>query len=265
MNSLLESFAASNPTLGIGARPSFEGASARQCGAERVLFAGGQLASYVIPTSIVPLEFVFRRLPIDGVFTASPRRPCQFEMGSLTVPENMGFVLLDYNFNIYRPSGSAVGDFVPLEENSLATQVGWDLQADGRRQGNYRYEVNPIPPSPDSSSPPSNATGFFPPGAPVIAPDSAFEAARFTQAASPIGDALSLMPQRHHRPGILRVPAPWSLHSSSSLTGSCRVMRAIPIPIAFFELGIFGFLIPDTDLIEMQKTVTPCLLPPGGV
>lgn len=260
----LGAFAGANPSVAIGRPNSYEGKFGSVCSSERVVLTGGQLVSYLTPDSIVPLEFVFRRLPADGVFTATPKNPFQFEMGQFLVPPNMGFVLLDYNFDIYRPSGAAAGDFVPLEENRLSTQVGWDLQSNGNRQGNYRFEVNPIPPA-NNSSGTSNRNGYVPPGDPVFATEDQFEAARFTQAANPVGDALSLMPQRHHRQGLLHVPAPWVLHTSSVLTASCRIMRGIPIPIGFFECGIFGILIPDTDLIAMQKAIAACDLPPGGV
>ena len=95
------------------------------------------------------------------------------------------------------------------------------------------------------------------------ASDDQFVQARFTQAQSGTGD-LSLMPQRHHRQGLLHVPAPWILHSNQTLIPSCHVFRAITIPIAFFEAEIFGFMLPDNMLDVMQKAIAPCIEKPGG-
>lgn len=245
---------------GFGSPSQLDSGVVTPCTADRVLLAGGQLASYLKPESIVPLEYVFRRLPIDGIFQATPSAPCQFEMGSIKVPAHQGFVVLDSRFAIYRPSGAAAGDFVELEDNRLPTQVGWNIEADVSRQGNYRYELNPIPPF-DKTSPAYQSNpnpGFIPGGPGSPATDDQFTQARYTAAQSGTGD-LSLMPQRHYREGILHVPAPWILHSDQTLIVSCHVFRSIQIPIAFFEAEIFGFMLPDQHLIEMQKAIAPCI------
>lgn len=257
-------FAQSNPLFGGGS--PFEGATAVPCGTDRVMLVGGQFASYLKPESIVPFEAVFRRLPIDGIFTATPSTPCQFEMGSVQVPINHGLVVLDSRFAIYRPSGVAAGDFVELEENRLPTQVGWDIQSNISRQGNYRFELNPIPPF-EKSNPgyqSANNLGIIPGIPEGIASPDAFESARASQAQGATGQALSLMPQRHTRQGLLKVPASWILHSNEELILSCTVFRAIQIPIAFFEAEVFGFMLPDQHLIEMQKAIAPCIPKPRG-
>lgn len=260
--SMLESLGRS---MGSPNASPFERGTLTACSADRVMLAGGQLASYVTPGSIIPFEAVWRRLPEDGIFTASPSSPCQFEMGSFRVPQSMGLVLLDYRFDIYRPSGSAAGDFVPLEDNRLPTQVGWNIKSNANIQGNVRYELNPQPPggSGPGYDPPPNP-GLIPGGPGAPATDAMFDRARFAQAQAAVG-SLSLMPQRHHREGLLRVPAPWTLHSNTSLTFSCSVFRAIPIPIAFFEAEAFGFLMPDNDLLALEQHLAPCIQQNGGV
>jgi len=231
------------------------------------MLTGGQLTSYLTPDSIVPFEAVFRRLPIDGIFTATPGKPCQFEMGTVQVPISMGLVILDTRFAIYRPSGAAAGDFVELEDNRLSTQVGWDILSNVQRQGNYRYELNPLPPA--STSTPAYQgqpnLGVIQGVQPGFASDDAFDAARAQQVQLSSGGGLSMMPQRHHRQGLLHVPAPWVLHSSEEFIMNCSVFRAIQIPIAFFESEVFGFMIPDTNLIDMQKSIAPCISKPGGI
>lgn len=258
---------ASNPALALGGSypAPAEGGIMTPCGVDRVVLAGGQLGSYLKPDSIVPLEFVFRRLPIDGIFSATPSAPCQFEMGTIKVPAHQGFVVLDSRFAIYRPSGVVSGEFVELEANRLPTQVGWNIEADVQRQGNYRYELNPIPPA-DSTNPAYQSNpnpGFIPGGPGTPATDDQFTQARYTAAQSGAGD-LSLMPQRHHRQGLLHVPAPWILHSDQELIVSCHVFRAVQIPIAFFEAEIFGYMLPDGHLQAMQRAIAPCLEQPGG-
>jgi len=258
-------FAQSN--IGAAFPSPFEGGVMTPCTADRVMLAGGQLGSYLKPDSIVPFEAVFRRLPIDGIFTASPNQPCQFEVGTVHVPKNMGFVVLDTRFAIYRPSGCAAGDFVELENNRLPTQVGWDIQANSNRQGNFHYELNPIPPFDKSNSAYQSMPNLgLIPGTPAgLASDDVFAAARATQAQGATGNALSLMPQRHTRQGLLHVPAPWILHSNEDLILSCTVFRAVQIPLAFFEAEVFGFMLPDQHLFEMQKAIAPCITKSGGV
>lgn len=241
------------------------GSEAKMCSIDRVMFAGGQLGSYVTPTSITPFEALYRRLPQSGVFTATPAEPVIFDMGSFRVPEGMSLVMLDYRFDIYRPSGTTAGDFVPLEDKRLSTNVGWDISSDGVRQGNTHYEISPIPPQENSPAFRSNPNpGFIPGGPGSPASDAQFEQARFTQAQSSSGDGLSIMPQRHHREGLLHVPASWVLKSGSNITLTCRVIRGIPIPIAFFEAEIFGFLLPTLHMEAIQKATASCILPPGG-
>lgn len=262
----MQAFLRSNPGLSPqGGASSIEGGTVTPCSADRVLLAGGQLASYITPTAIVPLEFLWRTLPPEGVFTATPQAPVQFDLGSFRVPQSQGFVLLDYRFDIYRPSGAAAGDFVPLEENRLPTQVGWNIRSNANIQGNYHYELNPAPAAESSAAYRSNANpGFIPGGPAQPATDDQFAIARAQQAQAASGD-LSLMPQRHHRQGLLHVPAPWLLHSNESITTSCHIFRGVQIPLAFFEASIFGFLLPDNDLLEIQKALAPCASRTGGV
>lgn len=263
----MEAFLRANTGLASRATSGLltEGGVVTACAADRVMLAGGQLASYITPTAITPLEFLWRKLPPDGIFTATPQTPVQFDLGSFEVPQSQGFVLLDYRFDIYRPSGAAAGDFVPLEENRLPTQVGWNLRSNANIQGNYHYELNPSAPAQAAPAYQSNPNyGLIPGGPAQPATNDRFEQARYLEAQAASGD-LSLMPQRHHRQGLLHVPAPWLLHSNQSITPSCHVMRAIQIPIAFFEVSIFGFLMPDNDLLELQKALAPCRSPNGGV
>lgn len=261
---LLSAFGALNPATGFGG--GGQGAATKVCSVDRMVLAGGQLASYMTSASLVPLERVWRRLPEEGIFEATPNSPCQFEMGNLVIPPTMGFVLLDYHFDIYRPSGSAVDEAVPLEENRLSTQIGWDIQSSSLRQGNTNYELTPLPPKNNSPAYQSNPNAGLIPGGPASpATEDQFTAARYQQSQSAIGDGLSVMPQRHHRQGLLHVSCPWILHSSQSLSFSVRVFRGPSTPIAFFEASCFGFLIPDQDLIAMELAIAPCPMPPGGI
>lgn len=263
----MQAFLRSNPGLAPAGQGSgsLDGGVITRCSADRVMLAGGQLSSYITPTAIIPLEFVWRKLPPDGIFTATPSTPVQFDLGSFQVPQSQGFVLLDYRFDIYRPSGCAAGDFVPLEANRLPTQVGWNLRSNANIQGNYHYELNPSPAAEASPAYQSNPNpGFIPGGPSQPATDDRFQAARYQQVQAASGD-LSMMPQRHHREGLLHVPAPWLLHSNQSITPSCHIMRGVQIPIAFFEAEIFGFLLPDNDLLELQKALAPCASRSGGV
>jgi len=254
------------PTAGYRGMDAPAATTLTSCNTQRVNFAGGVLASYLTPEMMTPLERTWRKSPEDGIFSASPARPFTFELGSIHVPVSMAFVLLDYRFDIYRPSAVSPGDTVPLESRRLSTQVGWDLVASNKRQGNVEYELIPSQPSPDQSAFGSSSFvngGIIPGTGPSRATQDQFNAAAANNAQVPAGPGLAILPQRHHREGLLQSPVPWVVRSSDTLQARCIVFNAVKIPIAFFESEIFGFLTPQNILDEMLKAVAPCA-PIGG-
>ncbi len=73
-----------------------------------------------------------------------------------------------------------------------------------------------------------------------------FELVRSAELQGPAGPALSMMPQRHHRNGLVKVANNYVVRASGDLIVSCSVINRIAIPIAFFEANVMGILMPQS-------------------
>lgn len=271
-----------NPGLRQGAPPPppSPAAAIRPCTAERVLAAGGDVVQRLMHPNFVPFEQLFRKLPNEGVFTATPQKNFRFTLGTFRVPESMGLLLVDYRFDIYRLNGAVPGDFRPIEPRRLSTQIGYDVNIDQFRKGNINYQLEPSQitseeatvvdaprPGIDASSPfgpiPSQiGNPDFPVGNPPLgATASDFARARAANASSPSGVGSATLPQRTERQGPL--PLPWTMivKPSYRLQFDVIAFRPVPIPIGFFEVGFTGLLMPYNELAAIMESVAPCTTP----
>lgn len=227
--------------------------------AVRVNLAGNFISSLVTPKSITPLERLFRKNAVSGVFTASPTRPFRFELGTLDVPQSMSFVLLDYRYAIYAPSGVAAGDTYELEDGRISTSVGYDLTFSGSRMADIAYQLEPVDPQPSvasSFSPDSNA-GSIPGNGISGVPPSLFDQIRADSSAASANVALSTQPQRHRRDAQLAMPFTYIVAANKRVSLSVVVFRPIPFPISFFQGELSGFLIAQQALDAFMDKVVP--------
>ena len=251
---------------GIPATPVGPGRSVEtQCGTLRVNLAGNKIGSLVMPDGITPLERLFRRLPVDGALTASPERPFSFELGSIDVPSQMSFVLLDYRFAIHVPSGIAAGDTRELEDRRLSLQVGYDVKFTDSRNDNLLFELDPSLPGDSSSTfaPDSNAGSIPGNGISGVAP-SLFERLRTSNSGSNRPTGLSARPQRHRRDSQLNMPFTYVVNENKRVNFEVTVFRPIPIPVSFFEVEAAGFFIGQNAIRDFVQSVKPCN-PTGGI
>jgi len=221
----------------------------------RAQVPGGQALSYVQSDKLLWFERVYRKLPPKGTFSATPSKPLTFTMGSFRVPKNQVLVVTDYSFNIYRFSGASPGDYLPIEENRLSTQVGWDITVDGSRQADLSYELIPSVETQSAAAFPIASTSDDP------AQDYQFEQVRQMQNQGAVPAYGSLMPQRIVRPGRTPVANNYVAQTNSNLNVSCSIIRKIPIPIAFFEATLSGMLMPQSIYIQYQKGIIPFGVP----
>jgi len=270
---LAQRFLAANPGLQAGHAPPppEPGAHVRQW-ATPVVQAGGALASLIMHPSFTPLEQLYRKLPEEGMFAATPQKNFKFELGAFSVPGNMTFLFVDYSFRLYRLSGAAAGDTVPLEERRLSTLLGFDVTVDAYRKGNLMYQLDPTPIEGTKvayTPPPSAGTiasgsgragiGVFPPSsAPQGATQAQFNAAPFARSAAPGGAGLSLLPQRSERQGALPLPFTYVVESNQRVQFSCTVFKPIPIPLAFIEVSVTGVLMPANVVDTMLEGLKAC-------
>lgn len=271
---LAQHFLNANPGLQTGvAPPRPEPASHGRPCATPVVQSGGALASLLMHPSFVPFEQMYRKLPEEGMFTATPQRNFKFELGAFQVPVSMTFLFVDYSFRVYRLSGAAAGDTVPLEDRRLSTLFGFDVKIDAYRKGNLRYELDPTPieatkqaynPPPSggtiaSGNDPTARFGVFPPSsAPQGATQAQFNAAPFARSAAPGGAGLSLLPQRSERQGALPLPFTYLVESNQRVQFECTIFKPIPIPLAFFELDVTGFLMPANVVNTLLAGLKAC-------
>jgi hypothetical protein len=247
----LQSIAQANPGFALNGLPGPKpGAGISRVELVRVQQAGGSLMEYAPSENVLWFEQLYRKLPPDGMFGALPEKPVTFTMGAFRVPQSMVLIVFDYSFDIYRFSGAAAGDFIPIEENRLSTQVGWDIKVDNNRPANLNFQIIPQV-QVQTQQPFATIRAGVPPQA------WQFDEIRATQGQGPAGPALSLMPQRRHRNGLVQLSNPYVAKSGSVLQVATSIINTIPIPIAFFEADIAGMLVPQHVYDAYQKAAIP--------
>lgn len=263
MGNPVEAITQANPGFALGGLPKPQpGAAITRMYTVRAQQPGGALMEYAPSDKVLWFEQLYRKLPPDGMFGARPNKPVVFAMGAFRVPQSMVLVVIDYSFNIYRFSGAAAGDFVPLEENRLSTQVGWDILVDASRPANLNFQIIP---QVQSQQQPVFQT--IRPGTP--AQQWQFDEFRALQNQIPAGPAGAMMPQRHHRDGLVQLSNSYVARSGSVFSVRCNIINQIPIPIAFFEANVCGMLLPQNVYDAYQNAAIPTGDPvmnpvPGG-
>lgn len=247
----LQSISQANPGFSLGSLPAPKpGAAIQRIETVRAQQPGGSLMEYVPSENVLWFEQMYRKLPPDGMFGALPNRPVVFTMGSFRVPQSMVLIIFDYSFDIYRFSGAAAGDYVPIEENRLSTQVGWDIKVDNQRPANLNFQIIP-----QVQTQTQQPFATILPGA--AAQNWQFDQARALQGQGPAGAGLSMLPQRRTRSGRVQLTNPYIAKQNSVLQVLTSIINTIPIPIAFFEADIAGMLLPQNVYEAYQKAAIP--------
>ena len=237
------------------------GNAAADCGAIRIQMAGSWLMQLANHSTTTAFERVYRRLPQDGVFSASPARPVVTELGVFTVPISMILLILDWRFDIYRPSGAITGDVVPIEDRSLALQIGWDVVFAAKRPANLEYQITPSVPSASKAAYTSNPNaGIIPSNGPIPpASQDEFDRIRFIQTQEPAGPGASLLPQRHRRDVQPDMPFTYIVEANQRVQFLSIAFQPIPLPIAFFEAEFSGLLLGANAFKEFMDGANPCV------
>lgn len=236
-----------------------------RCSSVRVNIAGNQIGSQITPESITPLERIFRKLPVEGVLTATPDRPFTFELGAIVVPSSMSFVLLDSRFAIHIPTGLAAGDTQELEDRRLSRIVGYDVRFSDTRDANFLFEMEPSNPEIATTTYASSMNAGSIPGDGISGVSPAvFDSLRTSVSMANISAGSSTIPQRHRRESQLSMPFTYIVQSNKRVNFDVIVRRPIPIPISFFEVEVSGMLIGANALADFMSSVRPCV-PIGSV
>ncbi len=229
----------------------------------RTAAAGGALTELFQHPSFLPTESLFRKLAEEAMFSATPQRPFKFELGAIEVPKNQAMLIADFGFRLFRLSGAAAGDTVPLEPERLSTLLAFDFTVSTKRQATLRMEIDPVPIEATKEAYLAQASGgtVFP-GAPAgaglaRAVGLQFNLARFARSVVPAGAGLSGLPNRERRIGPPDFPFTQVAVEGQRVQGTCTIFRPIPIPIAFFELDVSGFLMSMNTMRQIMETLKP--------
>jgi hypothetical protein len=241
------------PVTGV-ARPAGEskidhtvGAS----GAVRTQLAGGWLTQLALHSSLQPIEQLYRKLPSDGIYSATPSHPFTIEMGTYTVPANMVLFVLDWRFDLYKPNGAIVGDTRPVPDRSWSLSIGWDVLFSDKHQGVNNFEITPaLPPAGVVDQQPNFG---FP------SPDDAFTKMRALNTQLPGGAGGAMLPQRHRRDVQVTMPFTYILEANQNLRMRMIAINPVSIALAFFEAEFSGLIVPANAFKRFIAAAAPAV------
>ena len=218
----------------------------------RVIQSGGRLMTEILPDHLIPWEQLYRRQPQEGMYdqNVSPSRPFTFELGAFEVPDRMALLIFDMRPDVYRFSGVDSGDFVPVESRRFGSIMGFDVTVDQKRQGQMKFEIDPVPIVRTSQQAFASNNELQPQF--NSSQRAVGQAGTFANAAG-VGNAL--LPQRPTRYGALSIPFTIYARSKQVVQVRCVIFRPIPTPIAFIEYDIAGILVPEPWLDNSTRAV----------
>lgn len=283
------------PSMGAAlSRAVFPGGPKNQpntfdCAADRVIPAGGALASHLLSPEVVPFSRIRRLLSSPGMYTARKGRPYQAVVFAYTVPQQTTLALCGATTRLYTFDPLAAGDAVPLENRRLALSIGYDLTfATAHRPGNIEAGLIPIEPDIRKNvaypNLPAQSVGFPPlpsrstnGDASVFLQniDTAYGQAQFVQQqidptpgnatpANPNQFVLTaggggVQPQtQESKQGPEDMPFTYLVNEGESVTLSVVAFGPVRIPIAFVEAELVGYLMPKTTLDALLQRMRPC-------
>lgn len=258
---LVDKILAVNRHMTTGAQPAPPDPMAHiQPCATPVVMAGGLLAASLLHPDNLVFEQVFRQLPQEGMFFATPQRNYSFTLGTFQSPSNMTLLVADYQFRVYRFVGASAGETAPFEDRRLSTQIGFDFNIDNFRLGRTQYQLDPQPPVENAYFGTPQAVVSFADGfvAPSPVNQNQFSAQPFAAAANPSGVGASLLPQRTERQGAPNLPFTYQVRPNQVAIFSGVVFKPVTAPIAFVELTVSGILAPSNIVDALLKEMKPC-------
>lgn len=205
---------------------------------------GAALAELLHPAFNIQ-EREFRVLPEQGWFSpgVNPRNPIEFQFGAVEVPKNQVLWLLDYQFQVFRPSGIDPGDFVVAAPGRFSNQIGFDINVRGRRTSNLSYQLDPQPVPqgrPEFERPTGGGGGAVGIGPGASDPFTASAARSFASTASP---GTSLLPRRPNVMGPRGAPFTIVVGQEASVSLNGVIFNSLTAPIAAISARAAGWLL----------------------
>lgn len=254
------------------------------CNADRMIPAGGAMASRLVSPEFQPWQMVFRKAPPAGFYRGTHQNPFQFVLGSYLVPQNMMLAVCETRFQPYRADGLVAGEAVPLEDRRLPLALGYDVVIGSQgRVGQISAELipgdtsvrsNPLTPSQQTSpvvfpampsvssrgdSPvqfntaygPVNVDGFM-----ATVQTQGVNPSQYVQRSAAGG---ALQPQTQNgKQGPSDMPFTFYVNMGDAVAMTVTSFAPVRIPIPFVEGVIAGYLVPRTKLEAMLQSMRPC-------
>jgi hypothetical protein len=239
--------------------------------------AGGDFINSLRHPVFTPLEQLWRKLPNEGVFQASPAQPAMLEIGAFRVPTNMTLILGEYTLQTFRFNGVLANDLLPMERQRLPTSLGWDMNFSQMREGNLEFEIIPTNApvnsraafvNPDPFTTALQGTGIAFEQTPLgdlyneedIPPegaDTVYNKARSSVLGNPAGSAL-MPPSGRTAQGPQRFPFTYMVNQNDVVQIRAIIFQPIGVPVGFFQASISGYLIGSARLEELLRGARPC-------
>lgn len=225
---------------------------------------GGALFDKLQADRYPTFQRIFRTRGTGSLYSSnlSRSKPYSFTLGQMVPPKGSTLIVTEYRFRIYRYSGIQAGLSRLVDGEELTTYLGVKFVSSG--QGvpwNMQNELSPAPatiqnPAANPIAPPR---GFVAAGAPVgpkVSP-AGFANAFSNQSTqgSTVGSAL--LPFDSDRVGDKDGPFSVWVSDQSSLELSLFCFRRLPYPIAFFEMKIAGYTLPQTEADRLRTQLIP--------
>lgn len=209
----------------------------------------GQIYNEVQPSLYQSFERHFRRAPDPNFYVALPGG-FSFELGRLDTSRKLVTLITGYKIGAARIAGIAPGDTVPLEPERFSTNWGFDLTVGGTRPRDCTYELDPQPievGQQATSVPPSGRTGSA----------GFFAAQRANAYSQRSGAGKALLPFRPERYGSPSGPFTIVAKDGASVSVRCAIFKPIPVPLAYVEVRLYGYQLPDTLWSHFESQITP--------
>lgn len=263
-----------SPAAGLGTGTNCLGASP-------VVAAGGDAVARLLPKNLVPFERMYRKAPPAAAYGpgASPSHPVFFELGAFAVDNQQALIVLDYEFSAYR-AGTSPFDPIPLEPERLSTSLGFTLGGRSTMQANAQYALVPTAtelqqqqllnqnslqvPFPDPLALLQQTTFTTGSGGLIVVSGQANipqNPTVFSQAQGSVQSPASgspVLPQTRAHLGARDVPFALYYEPSSSVQLQAVVFAPLPIPLAYVQATVSGFLVNSNLLEALLMGVRTC-------
>jgi hypothetical protein len=263
-------FMEANPGLSQALQQGQVGAEARMGKPTclRQVTAGGFVSEMLLHETFVPFQYLYRRLPVEGMYVANPQRLMTIEAGAFTVPQNMALAVAEYGFQPYRFDG--FGEPVPLEAGRLPLSLGYDVNINQYRMSNLQNELLPTPPATRQAAFDGNPTAASVEDSGLV---SSVLATVYGASTGPLAGTTptspsfvdgnpagsALLPQTSRGiQGPSRFPFTFTVEANQAVQLRITAFGRVSLPLAFIESTVKGYLMPSTVMHQMMEVLKPC-------